>query len=238
MLQKSDLINYFYSSFTSPEAKGIGTEHEKFIFHCKDKKRIEFDGSISIQNLFQFLIEKGWQKGEYNAFNQLISLSKNGASVTLEPGCQLELSGKILKNVHQTCTETYEHLHELQEYAKLNNLCIIGLGFDPISKREDIEFIPKDRYRIMREYMPKVGSRGLDMMTRTCTVQANFDYFDEKDLIKKFVLANRLQPLVMALFCNSPFREGSHNFIKSNRIHTWQDTDSERCGIKKEFLDQ
>ena len=90
----------------------------------------------------------------------------------------------------------------------------------------------------MREYMPKVGSRGLDMMTRTCTVQANFDYFDEKDLIKKFVLANRLQPLVMALFCNSPFREGSHNFIKSNRIHTWQDTDSERCGIKKEFLDQ
>ena len=183
MLQKSDLINYFYSSFTSPEAKGIGTEHEKFIFHCKDKKRIEFDGSISIQNLFQFLIEKGWQKGEYNAFNQLISLSKNGASVTLEPGCQLELSGKILKNVHQTCTETYEHLHELQEYAKLNNLCIIGLGFDPISKREDIKFIPKDRYRIMREYMPKVGSRGLDMMTRTCTVQANFDYFDEKDLI-------------------------------------------------------
>ena len=173
MLQKSDLINYFYSSFTSPEAKGIGTEHEKFIFHCKDKKRIEFDGSISIQNLFQFLIEKGWQKGEYNAFNQLISLSKNGASVTLEPGCQLELSGKILKNVHQTCTETYEHLHELQEYAKLNNLCIIGLGFDPISKREEIEFIPKDRYRIMREYMPKVGSRGLDMMTRTCTVQAN-----------------------------------------------------------------
>lgn len=238
MLQKSDLINYFYSSFTSPEAKGIGTEHEKFIFHCKDKKRIKFDGSVSIQNLFQFLIEKGWQKGEYNAFNQLISLSKNGASVTLEPGCQLELSGKILKNVHQTCTETYEHLHELQEYAKLNNLCIIGLGFDPISKREDIEFIPKDRYRIMREYMPKVGSRGLDMMTRTCTVQANFDYFDEKDLIKKFVLANRLQPLVMALFCNSPFREGSHNFIKSNRIHTWQDTDSERCGIKKEFLDQ
>ena len=238
MLQKSDLINYFYSSFTSPEVKGIGTEHEKFIFQCKDKKRIEFDGLISIQSLFQFLIEKGWQKGEYNAFNQLISLSKNGASVTLEPGCQLELSGKILKNVHQTCTETYEHLRELQEYAKQNNLCILGLGFDPISKREDIEFIPKDRYRIMREYMPKVGSRGLDMMTRTCTVQANFDYFDEKDLIKKFVLANRLQPLVMALFCNSPFREGSHNFIKSNRIYTWQDTDNQRCGIKKEFLDQ
>ena len=238
MLQKSDLINYFYSSFTSPEAKGIGTEHEKFIFQCKDKKRIKFDGSISIQNLFQFLIEKGWQKGEYNAFNQLISLSKNGASVTLEPGCQLELSGKILKNVHQTCTETYEHLRELQEYSKLKNLCIIGLGFDPTSKREDVEFIPKDRYRIMREYMPKVGSRGLDMMTRTCTVQANFDYFDEKDLIKKFVLANRLQPLVMALFCNSPFREGSYNLIKSNRIHTWQDTDSQRCGIKKEFLDQ
>lgn len=237
MLQKSDLINYFYSSFTSPEAKGIGTEHEKFIFHCANKKRIEFDGSVSIQNLFHFLIEKGWKKGEYNSFNQLISLSKNGASVTLEPGCQLELSGKILKNVHQTCTETYEHLRELQEYAELNNLCILGLGFDPISKREDVEFIPKDRYRIMREYMPKVGSRGLDMMTRTCTVQANFDYFDQEDLTKKFVLANRLQPIVMAIFCNSPFREGSHNSIKSNRIYTWQDTDTQRCGIKEEFLD-
>ena len=238
MLQKSDLINYFHSSFRRPEAKGIGTEHEKFIFHCANKKRIEFDGPTSIQDLFQFLIEKGWQKGEYNAFNQLISLSKNGASVTLEPGCQLELSGKILKNVHQTCTETYEHLRELQEYAELNNLCILGLGFDPISKRDDIEFIPKDRYHIMREYMPKVGSRGLDMMTRTCTVQANFDYFNENDLIKKFVLANRLQPIVMAIFCNSPFREGSYNSIKSNRIYTWQDTDSERCGIKEEFLDQ
>jgi len=211
MLQKSDLINYFYSSFTDKEHKGIGTEHEKFIFHCKDKKRIEFDGDVSIQNLFQFLLSKGWQKNEYNAHNQLISLSKNGASVTLEPGCQLELSGKILKNVHQTCSETYEHLNELQEYAEQNNLCIIGLGFDPISSLDSINFIPKNRYRIMKSYMPQVGTRGLDMMTRTCTVQANFDYFNNEDLIKKFVVSNRIQPIVMSLFCNSPFREGQLN---------------------------
>ena len=236
MLQKSDLINYFYSSFTDKEHKGIGTEHEKFIFHCKDKKRIEFDGDVSIQNLFQFLLSKGWQKNEYNAHNQLISLSKNGASVTLEPGCQLELSGKILKNVHQTCSETYEHLNELQEYAEQNNLCIIGLGFDPISSLGSINFIPKNRYRIMRSYMPQVGTRGLDMMTRTCTVQANFDYFNNEDLIKKFVVSNRIQPIVMSLFCNSPFSEGQLNGFLSNRIHTWQDTDQERCGIKDNFL--
>ncbi len=236
MLQKSDLINYFRSSITKPEYKGIGTEHEKFIFHCNQHKRIEFDGEISIQDLFQFLISKGWQKKEYNSSNQLISLTKNGASVTLEPGCQLELSGKIFKNVHQTCTETYDHLNELQEYAELKNLCIIGLGFDPVSKEKDINFIPKDRYNIMRNYMPKVGSRGLDMMTRTCTVQANFDFFSEKDLIKKFVVANRIQPIVMAIFCNSPFRESKFNNLKSNRILTWQDTDQERCGIKRIFL--
>ena len=96
-----------------------------------------------------------------------------------------------------------------------------------------INFIPKDRYKIMKNYMPKVGTRGLDMMTRTCTVQANFDYFDNEDLIKKFVVSNRIQPIVMSLFCNSPFSEESqkNNFL-SNRIHTWQDTDQERCGNK------
>ena len=238
MLQKSDLINYFYSSFTDKDHKGIGTEHEKFIFHCKNKKRIEFDGDVSIQNLFLFLQGKGWQKNEYNAHNQLISLSKNGASVTLEPGCQLELSGKILKNVHQTCSETYEHLNELQEYAELNNLCIIGMGFDPISDLDGINFIPKDRYEIMKNYMPQVGTRGLDMMTRTCTVQANFDYFNNEDLIKKFVVSNRIQPIIMSLFCNSPFREGQLNGYLSNRILTWQDTDQERCGIKNIFLNK
>ena len=238
MLQKSDLINYFYSSFTDKDHKGIGTEHEKFIFHCKNKKRIEFDVDVSIQNLFLFLQGKGWQKNEYNAHNQLISLSKNGASVTLEPGCQLELSGKILKNVHQTCSETYEHLNELQEYAELNNLCIIVMGFDPVSDLDGINFIPKDRYKIMKNYMPQVGTRGLDMMTRTCTVQANFDYFNNEDLIKKFVVSNRIQPIIMSLFCNSPFREGQLNGYLSNRILTWQDTDQERCGIKNIFLNK
>ena len=238
MLKKSDLINYFQSSFTDPLYKGIGTEHEKFIFNCGNKKRIEFDGDISIQDLFKFLLNKGWQKGEYNSFNQLISLTKNGANVTLEPGCQLELSGKVFKNVHQTCTESYEHLNELKEYAELKGLCILGLGFDPLSKLDEIKFIPKDRYNIMKNYMPKVGTRGLDMMTRTCTVQANFDYFDDQDLIKKFVVANRIQPIVMALFCNSPFRESKLNGIKSNRIFTWLDTDKERCGIINIFLNK
>ena len=90
----------------------------------------------------------------------------------------------------------------------------------------------------MSEYMPKVGSRGLDMMTRTCTVQANLDYFNETDLIKKFVVSNRIQPIVMGIFCNSPFRESKYNNLVSNRIYTWQDTDDQRCGIKRSFLNK
>jgi len=112
------------------------------------------------------------------------------------------------------------------------------MGFDPISDLDSINFIPKDRYKIMRNYMPKVGTRGLDMMTRTCTVQANFDYFDNEDLIKKFVVSNRIQPIVMSLFCNSPFKESQKNNLLSNRIHTWQDTDGERCGIKTNFINR
>ena len=236
-MQKKDLIKFFENSFKNTNTEGIGTEHEKFIFICQNKQRIQFKGDKSIQSLFHFLMNEGWVVGD-KSNEDIISLKKNEASITLEPGCQLELSGKIMSNIHDTCTEVHSHLNELNDFIKKNDLCVIGLGFDPISKIEDIDWIPKKRYQIMKKYMPKVGTRGLNMMTRTCTVQANFDYHSHDDLTKKFVVANRVHPFVMAMFLNSPFFENDYNGFLSNRLFTWQDTDKERCGIKKEFLDQ
>ena len=236
-MDKNNLINFFLDNTKNTDNLGVGTEHEKFIFLSKDKKRIPFKGDVSINSLFQFLLTKGWLPGEISDEN-IISLSRDGANITLEPGGQVELSGKIQKNIHETCAETTAHLEELNIFIKDNNLCMMGLGFDPISSMEDIQWIPKKRYNIMKSYMPQVGSRGLDMMSRTCTVQANFDYTSESDLVKKFVVANRIQSFVIAMFCNSPFREMKHNGYSSNRVLTWSDTDSDRCGIKEIFINK
>ena len=236
-MDKNNLINFFLDNTKNTDHLGVGTEHEKFIFLSKDKKRIPFKGDVSINSLFQFLITKGWLPGEISDGN-IISLSRDGANITLEPGGQVELSGKIQKNIHETCAETTAHLEELNIFIKDNNLCMMGLGFDPISSMEDIQWIPKKRYNIMKSYMPQVGSRGLDMMSRTCTVQANFDYTSESDLVKKFVVANRIQSFVIAMFCNSPFREMKHNGYLSNRVLTWSDTDIDRCGIKEIFINK
>ena len=236
-MDKNNLINFFLDNTKNTDNLGVGTEHEKFIFLSKDKKRIPFKGDVSINSLFQFLITKGWLPGEISDEN-IISLSRDGANITLEPGGQVELSGKIQKNIHETCAETTAHLEELNIFIKDNNLCMMGLGFDPISSMEDIQWIPKKRYNIMKSYMPQVGSRGLDMMSRTCTVQANFDYTSESDLVKKFVVSNRIQSFVIAIFCNSPFREMKHNGYLSNRVLTWSDTDIDRCGIKEIFINK
>ena len=236
-MDKNNLINFFLDNTKNTDNLGVGTEHEKFIFLSKDKKRIPFKGDVSINSLFQFLLTKGWLPGEISDEN-IISLSRDGANITLEPGGQVELSGKIQKNIHETCAETTAHLEELNIFIKDNNLCMIGLGFDPISSMEDIHWIPKKRYNIMKSYMPQVGSRGLDMMSRTCTVQANFDYTSESDLVKKFVVSNRIQSFVIAIFCNSPFREMKHNGYLSNRVLTWSDTDIDRCGIKEIFINK
>ena len=236
-MDKNNLINFFLNNTKNTDNLGVGTEHEKFIFLSKEKKRIPFKGDVSINSLFQFLLTKGWLPGEISDGN-IISLSRDGANITLEPGGQVELSGKIQKNIHETCAETTAHLEELKIFIKDNNLCMIGLGFDPISSMEDIHWIPKKRYNIMKSYMPQVGSRGLDMMSRTCTVQANFDYTSESDLVKKFVVSNRIQSFVIAMFCNSPFREMKHNGYLSNRVLTWSDTDMDRCGIKEIFINK
>ncbi|MBL4788927.1 MAG: glutamate--cysteine ligase [Kordiimonadaceae bacterium] len=210
----------------------IGSEHEKFVFYRPDNSPLAYepDGDRpGIKDVLQAFIARDWKPVEENGF--LIAATKDGASITLEPGGQFELSGAPLKSIHEACNETTAHLRTSQEIGEELNIGFLGLGFHPTLKREDVPVMPKDRYGIMRAYMPTKGSLGLDMMLRTCTVQVNLDFASEADMIEKFRLGLALQPLATALFANSPLKEGKVNGMKSYRSHIWTDTDPDRCGM-------
>jgi glutamate--cysteine ligase len=163
--------------------------------------------------------------------DKLIALTRDNASVTLEPAGQLELSGAPLETIHGTCCEVEKHLREVKTVADELGLGFLGMGFQPKWRRDDMPWMPKGRYAIMRRYMPLVGSLGLDMMTRTCTVQVNLDFSDEADMVKKFRVGLALQPIATALFADSPFTEGKPNGYQSYRSHIWTDTDPGRTGM-------
>ncbi|MCR6663961.1 MAG: glutamate--cysteine ligase [Luteimonas sp.] len=207
----------------------IGTEHEKFGFRLDDLRPPTFDGDRGIEALLKGLTRFGWDPVDEGG--RTIALLKDGASVTLEPAGQLELSGAPLETIHQTCREVGSHLYEVKAVADELRLGFLGMGFQPKWRRDEMPWMPKGRYRIMREYMPKVGSLGLDMMTRTCTVQVNLDYASEADMVKKFRVSLALQPVATALFADSPFTEGKPNGYLSYRSHIWTDTDADRTGM-------
>jgi glutamate--cysteine ligase len=207
----------------------IGTEHEKFGFRLDDLRPPTFEGERGIEALLNGLVRFGWEPVQENG--NTIALLRDGASVTLEPAGQLELSGAALETIHQTCVETGTHLNEVAQVAGELQLGFLGMGFQPKWKRDEMPWMPKGRYKIMRSYMPKVGSLGLDMMTRTCTVQVNLDYATEADMVKKFRVSLALQPIATALFADSPFTEGKPNGYLSYRSHIWTDTDADRTGM-------
>ncbi|RMH87547.1 glutamate--cysteine ligase [Lysobacter pythonis] len=207
----------------------IGTEHEKFGFRLDDLRPPAFDGERGIEVLLKGLTRFGWAPGEEHG--RLIALTRDAASVTLEPAGQLELSGAPLATIHDTCREVGGHLREVREVADELGLGFLGMGFQPKWRREQMPWMPKGRYRIMRDYMPKVGGLGLDMMTRTCTVQVNLDYASEADMVKKFRVSLALQPVATALFADSPFTDGKPNGYQSYRSHIWTDTDAGRTGM-------
>ncbi|MEI8397382.1 MAG: glutamate--cysteine ligase, partial [Rhodospirillaceae bacterium] len=209
-------------------AWAIGTEHEKFAFRLSDLRPLPYEGADGIGALLNGLTRFGWEPVTENGLT--IALLKGKASVSLEPGGQVELSGAPLATIHETCAEIHEHLDQVKAIDAELGTGMIGLGFQPKWRRDDIPWMPKGRYRIMRDYMPKRGSMGLDMMTRTCTVQVNLDYADESDMVRKFRVSLALQPIATALFANSPFTEGRPNGFQSLRSHVWTDTDSDRCG--------
>lgn len=208
----------------------IGTEHEKFPFHTSDHSPVPYGGEHGIRAMLEGLTRFGWKpvmEGDY-----IIGLEGEGlGNISLEPGGQFELSGAPLVNLHQTCAEVHDHLAQVKEVAAEHGIGFLGLGFTPNWRRDQIPVMPKGRYKIMTEYMKKVGTMGLDMMYRSCTVQVNLDFSSEADMVKKLRVAVALQPLATALFANSPFTEGKPNGYLSYRSHVWTDTDNARAGM-------
>ena len=206
----------------------IGAEHEKFVFRTATHAPVPYEPD-GILALLEGLKQFGWQ-GIYEG-ETLIALQRGKASVSLEPAGQFELSGAALESIHEICAETRRHLEEIKAVADPLGIGFLGLGFTPTWRREDCPIMPKQRYGIMRAYMPKVGGKGLDMMLRTCTVQANLDFASEADMIKKFRVSLALQPIATALFANSPFVEGKPSGLLSSRANVWTDTDPDRTGM-------
>ncbi|HRW28416.1 MAG TPA: glutamate--cysteine ligase [Emcibacteraceae bacterium] len=234
---KQQLIDYIASGSKPKNEWGIGTEHEKFVFCIDSLKPVPYEGERSIKAILQAMQKEfDWEpimEGQY-----IIGLKKNGQSVSLEPGGQLELSGAMLKTLHQTCAESNSHLRQAQAVSEELGINYLGMGFNPNTKREDVPVMPKGRYNIMRAYMPKKGNLGLDMMLRTCTIQVNLDYSSEADMVKKFRVSLALQPIATAIFAASPFTEGKPNGFQSYRSHIWTDTDPDRCGILPFVFDE
>ncbi|MDU8946074.1 glutamate--cysteine ligase [Ovoidimarina sediminis] len=208
----------------------IGTEHEKFGY-CRDTlKPLPYDGPRSIRAMLEGLRNRyGWAPVE--EAGNIIGLEKDGANVSLEPGGQLELSGAPLETIHETCDEVNAHLREVQSVADEIGAGFIGLGAAPHWRHEDMPRMPKGRYKLMTDYMGRVGTHGTQMMYRTCTVQVNLDFSDEADMVKKMRVALALQPVATALFANSPFFEGKLNGHKSWRSRIWRDLDADRTGM-------
>jgi glutamate--cysteine ligase len=225
---KAQLVEYFSSGSKPKSAWRIGTEHEKFVFDTKTLKPIPYEGPNGIGAILNGLTRFGWETIEENG--KVIALSKDGCSVSLEPGGQFELSGAPVESIHQTCAEVGNHLSQVKALGQELGVGFLGMGFRPKWPREDTPWMPRNRYQIMRDYMPKVGNLGIDMMTRTCTVQVNLDFSDEADMVKKLRVSLALQPVATALFADSPFTEGKPNGFLSYRAHIWTDTDPDRTG--------
>ena len=226
---KAPLVSYLEAGSKPVESWRIGTEHEKFGYRIADLKSLPYDGPDGIRAMLQGLERFGWQPVREG--DNVIALAMDGASVSLEPGGQFELSGAPLKTLHETCDEVNTHLAQVKEVAGELGVAFLGLGFQPKWRREDAPIMPKARYNIMRAYMPTRGALGLDMMLRSCTVQVNLDHGSEADMIKKMRVALALQPVATALFANSPFTEGKPNGFLSFRSQIWTDTDPDRCGM-------
>ena len=228
---KRELVEYLASGCKPSSDWKLGTEHEKFGYTLDDLRPLPYGGERGIRAILSALADQfGWQP--VHEHSRIIALTdETGASITLEPGGQLELSGAILDNIHQTCTEVNTHLKQVRAVSEPLGIAFLGMGFQPRWRREEMEWMPKGRYRIMRAYMDRKGTLGQDMMSRTCTVQVNMDFSSESDMVRKFRTSLALQPIATALFANSPFTDGVPNGFVSYRSHVWEDTDPDRTGM-------
>ena len=225
------LVAWFEAGSKPRENFRIGTEHEKFAFTLEGHDPVPYDGPRGIKALLNGMRHLlGWEPiMEADNIIGLYDVTGGGA-ISLEPGGQFELSGAPVETVHQTSSELMAHLAQVREIARPLRIGFLGIGMTPKWSLREMPAMPKGRYRIMTAYMPKVGSHGLDMMYRTCTVQTNLDFSSEPDMVKKLRVSLALQPVATALFANSPFTDGKPNGFLSFRSEIWRDTDNQRAG--------
>jgi glutamate--cysteine ligase len=232
---RDELVAWFEAGCKPPETFRIGTEHEKIPFYTKDLAPVPYagrEGQGGIRALLDGMQRRtGWEP--IHDGGALIGLFDPvaGGAISLEPGGQFELSGAPLDTLHQTRAEFDAHLVEANAVASEQGQAFLSLGMSPLWTLAETPIMPKSRYKIMTGYMPKVGTRGLDMMYRTCTVQVNLDFASEADMVRKLQVSLALQPLATALFANSPFTEGRPNGLLSARSEIWRDTDNQRAGM-------
>lgn len=230
--KKDELEQYFHGAGKPRERWRVGTEYEKVGIDRNTGKAIPYSGPRGVEAILKRLIDRfGWEPEEQDG--HIIALSRDNAQITLEPGGQIELSGEPCESIHCTYAEFTQHIRELLEVSDPLDVVFLGLGMQPVSRLEEIEWVPKKRYRIMAPYMLKVGSLGQRMMKQTATVQANIDYLDENDAMAKFRTGTGLTPLLISMFANSPICDGRINGYRSFREHIWTGTDKSRTGMLK-----
>jgi glutamate--cysteine ligase len=233
-----DLLVPFLEAIKPDERHRIGAEAEKFGVDAATGAPLPYEGDRSVLTVLETLVaQHGWRPERETPGGPLIALLRAGASVTLEPGGQLELSGAPLETIHQICAENTGHLAELRSISNELGVIWLGVGFHPFATQAELPWVPKQRYAIMRRYLPTRGDNGLDMMRRTCTVQANFDYSSEEDALRKTRVALRLSPVTTAIFANSPFHEGRLWGGLSYRAKVWLSVDPDRQGLVPHVLE-
>jgi glutamate--cysteine ligase len=230
--KEQELEDFFHNAGKPRDRWRVGTEYEKVGINRTTAKAIPYFGRGGVEYILRELIERfNWEPEEQDG--HIIALARGNAQITLEPGGQIELSGEPCESIHCTHAEFTQHIRELLDVTEPLDVVFLGLGMQPVSRLEEIEWVPKKRYRIMAPYMLKVGRLGQRMMKQTATVQANIDYSDEKDAMAKFRTGMGLAPIVIAMFANSPICEGQLNGYRSFREHIWTDTDKNRSGLLK-----
>src|SRR3989454_6983870 len=224
------LVEQLHVAGKPPPRWAIGTEYEKVVVDRATGRAAPFSGRRGIETVLRTLAERfGWEPKEEDG--RTIALARAGASITLEPGAQLELSGEQCRTLHCTHAELATHVREVVTVGSELGIAFLGLGMQPVSRVDEIEWVPKQRYRIMGPYMARVGTLGQRMMRQTATVQANIDYADEHDAMTKMRVGMGIAPLVNAMFANSSVSDGDLNGYMSFRGHIWTDTDRARCGL-------
>jgi glutamate--cysteine ligase len=228
--RKEDLIRYFQSGAKPRAQWRVGTEYEKVAVSVADGRALPFSGPRGVEEILRRLVERyGYEPDDEHG--RLIALKGERAPITIEPGGQIELSGEQCDTIHCAHQEFTKHIEQLLEIGHQVGATILGLGMQPISRIDEIELLPKDRYRIMYPYMARKGRLGQRMMKQTAGVQANLDYGDEADAMRKLRVSMGIVPLVYAMFANSPLSDGRLNGYHSYRGHIWQDTDHDRSGM-------